>query len=400
MMDHWRTQDSRIAIVYFDAGGGHRNAATALSEIARRQQRPWDIELVHLQELLDSIDPVLKLSGIRSQDVYNIMLRKGWTLGSAQLLRLLHVVIDANGSKLRDTLAAFWKTRNLDLVVSVIPNFNRIIAASLMSASSDAPFVTILTDFADYSSHFWMERESQYLVCGTEKAERQGLTLGHDANVLRTSGMILHPKFYYRERRERRAARLALSLDPAVPTALVLLGGQGSAKMLKIARQIDRCTTALQVIYICGHNAELRNRLLYLPTKHKKLVVGFTPDIPSYMEAADFLIGKPGPGCISEAIHMGLPVVVESNAWTLPQERYNAEWVAEKGLGFAVRDFAELPAVISKLFDENLLSTMQTRALSLRNTALFEIADWLEHLLRRHAKPEDCRLPEREFMRA
>jgi len=32
-----------------------------------------------------------------------------------------------------------------------------------------------------------------------------------------------------------------------------------------------------------------------------------------------------GPGSISEALAMRLPVVVESNAWTLAHERYNAE---------------------------------------------------------------------------
>ncbi len=49
------------------------------------------------------------------------------------------------------------------------------------------------------------------------------------------------------------------------------------------------------------------------------------------MHASDFFIGKPGPGSISEALAMKLPVIVERNAWTLPQERYNADWVTERG---------------------------------------------------------------------
>ena len=42
------------------------------------------------------------------------------------------------------------------------------------------------------------------------------------------------------------------------------------------------------------------------------------------MQLADFFIGKPGPGSISEAVQQGLPVIVVDNAWTMPQERYNA----------------------------------------------------------------------------
>ena len=57
------------------------------------------------------------------------------------------------------------------------------------------------------------------------------------------------------------------------------------------------------------------------------------------MQLADYFIGKPGPGSISEAVAMRLPVIVERNAWTLPQERYNAEWVREQGVGIVLTNF-------------------------------------------------------------
>jgi UDP-N-acetylglucosamine:LPS N-acetylglucosamine transferase len=59
-------------------------------------------------------------------------------------------------------------------------------------------------------------------------------------------------------------------------------------------------------------------------------VEGFTRDVPYFMSLGDYFIGKPGPGSISEALAMRLPVVVESNAWTLAHERYNAEWIVEQ----------------------------------------------------------------------
>ena len=57
------------------------------------------------------------------------------------------------------------------------------------------------------------------------------------------------------------------------------------------------------------------------------------------MSLADFFIGKPGPGSISEAVAMGLPVIVERNTWTLPQERYNADWVLERNAGLVLPNF-------------------------------------------------------------
>ena len=57
------------------------------------------------------------------------------------------------------------------------------------------------------------------------------------------------------------------------------------------------------------------------------------------MSLADFFIGKPGPGSISEAVAMRLPVIVERNIWTLPQERYNADWVLERKAGLVLPNF-------------------------------------------------------------
>ena len=58
---------------------------------SRASERPWEIRLTNLQELLDPLDIVKKYAGIRIQDVYNTMLRTGWTLGSPQLLKVLAV---------------------------------------------------------------------------------------------------------------------------------------------------------------------------------------------------------------------------------------------------------------------------------------------------------------------
>ena len=69
----------------------------------------------------------------------------------------------------------------------------------------------------------------------------------------------------------------------------------------------------LQLILICGRNdklaAKFRARKWNMPVH----VVGFTKEIHKLMRAADFLIGKPGPGSISEALAKRLPVIVQRN---------------------------------------------------------------------------------------
>ena len=79
--------------IYIDAGGGHRAAATALDAVIREQRRPWETRMRNIQDLLYSIDVIRKLTGIPFPEVYNIMLRRGWTLGTAQLIPPMHVAI-------------------------------------------------------------------------------------------------------------------------------------------------------------------------------------------------------------------------------------------------------------------------------------------------------------------
>ena len=68
---------NRLDFVFFDAGGGHRSAANALKAVIEQQGRPWEIRLVNLQEILDPLDIFRKITGVRLQDLYNLMLRKG-----------------------------------------------------------------------------------------------------------------------------------------------------------------------------------------------------------------------------------------------------------------------------------------------------------------------------------
>jgi 1,2-diacylglycerol 3-beta-galactosyltransferase len=112
-------------------------------------------------------------------------------------------------------------------------------------------------------------------------------------------------------------------------------------------------------------------------------VVGFTDQIPYYMQVSDFFIGKPGPGSISEALAMHLPVMVECNAWTLPQERYNAEWVREKGVGLVLRDFSGIRQGIDRMLEPAALARHRASAAAIRNNAAFEIPDILEAIVDR-----------------
>src|SRR5258708_39961877 len=115
----------RVHLIFFDAGGGHRNAATALQVQIERQGLPLEVSLVNLQEVLDPLDILRKLTGIRIQDLYNKMLRHGWTLGSPQLMRELQLVIRSYHGPSVGVLKKFCLQTQPDLAGTLVPHFNR-----------------------------------------------------------------------------------------------------------------------------------------------------------------------------------------------------------------------------------------------------------------------------------
>jgi 1,2-diacylglycerol 3-beta-galactosyltransferase len=372
----------KLDFVFFDAGGGHRSAATALRAVIEQQGRPWEVRLVNLQELLDPLDVFRKLTGLRLQDVYNLILRKGWTLGSAQLLRPMQRLIRLYRTRQLPLIERHLRASGPDMLVSFVPHFNRALCESLRNALPGTPFVTILTDIADYPPHFWIERgQEQYFICGSDRAVQQALAMGHPPErVSAVSGMILQPRFYEPVALDRAAERARLGLDPNVPTGLVLFGGSGSNVMLEIARRLDRSGVGVQLILICGRNESLVRKLRALGTRMPVFVEGFTKEVPYYMRLADFFIGKPGPGSISEALAMQLPVIVERNAWTLPQERYNADWILEKQVGRVLPNFRSIDRAVAELLEPEGLARYRANAAALNNRAVFEIPEVLARI--------------------
>jgi hypothetical protein len=375
----------RLTIVYHHAGGGHRNAAEAVRSTLSQQAHPWEVSLLDIQELLDPLDLLRRFTGIRIQDTYNQILRRGWTRFTPQLLRILQGTIRLYHSPIVKALEAYWAEHPTDVVLSVIPHFNRELAESLRKNEiTKPPFVTLITDLADYPPHFWIERESEFIIAGTDWAQEQALTMGHPRDhVFQTSGMVLKPKFY--EERiyksidlDRVSERKRLGLEPDCLTGIVLFGGHGSSVMVDIVKSLDQNGADVQLILICGHNQKLAAEINPLKTRKPKLVLGFTENVEHYMALADFFIGKPGPGSISEALQFHLPVIVECNARTLPQERYNAKWVAEKGFGIVVTNFWEIAPAVRRLVEPSTFNEFRRNTSTYSNRALLEVSGILE----------------------
>jgi 1,2-diacylglycerol 3-beta-galactosyltransferase len=373
----------RLSLAYFDGGGGHRSTALAIQQAVERQGLPWDVDLVNLGDVLDPVDAFRSVTGIHLQDAYNYLLMRGWTLIDLPAVRLTQLGIRLRHRRIVELLEREWSTRRPDLLVSLVPFVNGAMAESFAHALPGRPFVTVLTDIADYPPRFWIERRTPLVVVGSARAEQQARRIGLQPHqIVRSSGMIINPRFYDAAPIDRRAERAKLGLDPDRMTGLVLFGSHAPRRtILDIERRLDASDLPIQLIVICGWNGRLARELRARRPRKPRWVEGFTPDVPRFMQLSDFFIGKPGPASLAEALFMGLPVIVERNLRTLPQERYNTDWVRERDVGRVVRNFSQIADAVADLLEPAVFHRLQANARALPNRALFEFLSLAGSLL-------------------
>jgi 1,2-diacylglycerol 3-beta-galactosyltransferase len=395
-------------IVASRSAGGHYATYVALRALIEQRQFSWKINVVDVDQFLDSvvkrekIFDVYRLFGTTGDQVIHRAQQKSWkflqkltTPLNKLLMKLNHKV----GVKIAEEE---FIQQQPDLVISVIPFFNKMIWEGLQKAKPGTPAVTILTDFADCPPSLWIEPATgMHVVCGMEKAVEQARSLGvREELIIQTSGMVIHPRFYEPITCDRLTERQRLGLDPDCLTGLVLFGGCGSKQMLDIARNLERFQQNLQLIFICGRNEEVATALHEMNSVQKRFITTFTPDIPYYMHLSDFFVGKPGPGSLSEAIAMKLPVIVECNADTLRQEKYNADWVRQKQVGLVIPSYQQIQQAVATLMEPENLARYRDNVAAINNRAVFEIPEILQQLLEGQVQTTVTRSPEQRVYRA
>jgi len=72
---------------------------------------------------------------------------------------------------------------------------------------------------------------------------------------------------------------------------------------------------------------------------------------------------------------------VECNSWTLPQERFNTEWVKEKKVGVVLKSFGNVLSGVQQMLEPAKLAEFRQNVAVQNNRAIFEIMEIVEQLL-------------------
>lgn len=383
--------EDRPEVILFivDAGGGHRASANALVAAAEEERRPFRFRVVNVQELLAPLDLWARVTGRPIEATYNEWIRSDHTRFLVPALRFMQWLIRRMRGNLRRLVVRDLRARPPALALSLFPNFNAVLRDAVREALPGRSLFVLLTDYADFPPHFWMETGLDRVIVGSDHAADQARALGLPPEaVTRTSGMVMHPRFYSGGGAAARvAARAELNIPADAFTVMELFGGKGSAEMEPLTAELLRVLPDAHVIAACGDNPALCGRLAPMAEASggRLHALGFTRRIADYLAASDLLVTKPGPGSLAEALQQRVPVVVASHARTIPQERWNAEMVQALDVGRVARSVEEMPAAAAALrADAAAWARVRANLAALPpNRAVYEVLDLVEAELRR-----------------
>jgi len=386
-----------LLFVIADTGGGHRNAAQAVSQ-ALDQAYPGRFAPV-LCDPLGGPGSARLLRWVTR--MYGPAIRLApWLWGAAY-----HACDSRPAMRLlRRTLLMLADRPTADAVAAhrpaAIVSFHPLTGMAAVAARDQwapaAPVGIIITDLATVHAA-WRCADADLVIGPPGRTSSAGRRRGPAGGRQVPAGLPVTRDFWGGALPPHDRAILRRSLGLGEDRFLILLtgGGEGSGGIARRAAAILRQFADVDVVAVCGRNVRLKRGLDRLAARSagRLTVTGFTRNMADWLRCSDLVVTKAGPGTIAEATCCGTPLLLTSH---LPgQEKGNTEFVADAGAGHHVPGVRRLVAEIGRLRnDPAAVDAMRAASAGLgRPAAAARIAELIAGLAEAGAGAPGPRLP-------
>ena len=364
-------QRKKLVIFFSRGGGGHLSARDAITHYLKDR---YDITAINpFDDILTHLDPLRKASfgRVSGEDSYNFLIRHGWYwLINLYACEFGAAYINRFAAQIQRQVRACLGRFRPDLVISLIPFINAPIAKSTKDLGLPFVILPIDLDPETYLNGFNGSRYDHLffaIPCNREEIKAKLTSAGLLQENIRVTGYPVRPAFLASAEPEKIKKSLGISCDR--PVIFLLMGAGGAKRAIDFAQMIDRIDLPANLLIGTGRNIKLYDRLAALPSAlHvKRHIIGHTTKIDELMAAADLLVTKSGPGTLFEALHSGLPMVVDATTRVIRWEKMNISFVEEHDLGVVLRRLDELPRLVDRHLSDDAY-----RAAVRRNVQAFD----------------------------
>ncbi len=310
------------------AGGGHNSCAKAVEDYIKSRGANTYI--------LDIYGYIHKMLGKTVSEVYSFSISK-----TPKLFGTLYEIEEQSSAgicSLMDNvnrlackkIVEFIDENKIDAVITTHIFGGQLITRLKRKKKINIQSYGVVTD---YTLHpHWEDTNLDYYILADEGLLRQAIERGIPEEKLLPIGIPLDLK--YARSINKKEAKEKLGFDPEKPLIFIMMGSMGHGNINSILNDVVRLYYDYQVAIVCGNNKRAKNRLLKKEFKKSVKIYGFINNVDEFMDAADYIITKPGGLTVTEALAKNLPMIFVD---PIPgQEVKNVEFLVNNGVGIYV----------------------------------------------------------------
>ena len=353
-----------ILMLSVSAGTGHTRAAEALRASAGAGD--FNVSAVHL-DILQFVTPWLRLL---YANFYMLLVKRVPALwgyvyhatnnarpgGRAHALRRWAERLHCK--RLRAEIAQ----RAPDIIICTHFLPAEILSRLIAGGTLNCPVWVQVTDFDLH--RMWVHPHMAGYFAPNEEVAFRMRDNGIDTANIHVTGIPIMPVFSQAHARADCARELGI--DPHAMTVLLMGGSAALGSVHEIAERLLGIHDKLQIIALAGKDPQNLSALQESAARFpgRLVALGYTGQIERLMTCADVVVTKPGGLTTSEALAMGLPLIVIA---PIPgQEEANANYLLEQGVALQAFDLITLEYRLHYLLSHPLeLAQMATRARAL-----------------------------------
>jgi processive 1,2-diacylglycerol beta-glucosyltransferase len=337
----------RVLILTVTAGEGHTRAAIAVKEQLIKNNPAAQVKILdtfryaspRLEKLvLGSYIEVIKISPALYKYLYK-QSEKGQPLGGFAKAEFAKIMTRLVAPK----LLALIDIVDPQIILCTHPFPLGILSNLKEKGQLTVPVMAAITDFTVHS--YWVYPRVDYYCVANEQLIPKFVDFGYDYRKVSATGIPIDSSFSVNDGKE--FYREQLGLNTQLPIILISGGGLGIGP-LEEAVKVLSSRTDCQLIVVCGRNTTLKDKINKLANKiiGNIKVYGFVNNMHQLMKAADLMITKAGGLTCSEALAVGLPLLIVD---PIPgQEERNTEFLVSQGAAVNVKNHKQLLVEINR----------------------------------------------------
>jgi UDP-N-acetylglucosamine:LPS N-acetylglucosamine transferase len=386
----------KISLCFSDTGGGHRSAVEAIEAAIKQasSENPQaGVFTVSAENIIEKTHPLNR----GFIDLYNYLLRH-----NQSAMHYYYWFIETfkpNNSEFGYRITGPWLEKFLErekpqVIVSAHPMCNHYLARVLKETKQTGviKLVTVVTDPNGSFWRGWACPEADLTLVPNDLGAQQLIEWGVEPAKIKVVGMPVHPDFSEPAQISRHEFLSHLRLSPEKLTVCINAGWAGGGNMLSIYRYLTKAKKDLQIVFLCGNNTRLYDRMRRETLNHDTptAVLPFHDRMSDLMNAVDLMVTKAGGLTTFEALARKLPLAFDLTSRPMPQELGTVDLLVEQNLAYPIKNSEDIVRIIENFVPQPNRSEVVLPSIHQLNKvyASSEIARWIMSFCAKSFTPE------------